>query len=305
MRNSTNLSLNKYLSNQSLKNRKAQIDNDLILKIFDNSNCLVEEDWQDWFKSSSKILFEQSPSYILYNCHLLSDYYFPLIIELYNYGFFTVYINNNDKNKMILTQGLISALNNPKTPNDILLTILNLIEFIERRNVNLCYIDYNQFGKVAYKCRAYAKALYYKENDFLLKNDYEQFEELLELYYEVKQQESAKGLLELVNKNIEKNKENKHLSKNNFASSNSLIDINMNVKEKNKYIWYIKIHDYNKALKLIDHQMKHEESKENYEILKKNRIICLNGLCDWEKLISEGNNNLDLYEEINNNTIKF
>ena len=303
MRNSTNLSLNKYLSNQSLKNRKAQIDNDLILKIFDNSNCLVEEDWQDWFKSSSKILFEQSPSYILYNCHLLSDYYFPLIIELYNYGFFTVYINNNDKNKMILTQGLISALNNPKTPNDILLTILNLIEFIERRNVNLCYIDYNQFGKVAYKCRAYAKALYYKENDFLLKNDYEQFEELLELYYEVKQQESAKGLLELVNKNIEKNKENKHLSKNNFASSNSLIDINMNVKEKNKYIWYIKIHDYNKALKLIDHQMKHEESKENYEILKKNRIICLNGLCDWEKLISDGNNNLDLYDEINNNTI--
>ena len=71
---------------------------------------------------------------------------------------------------MILTQGLINALENTRTPNDILLTILNLIEFIERRNVNLFFIDYNQFGKVAYKCRAFAKALYYKEKDFLFKS---------------------------------------------------------------------------------------------------------------------------------------
>ena len=75
----------------------------------------------------------------------------------------------SDKNQMILVNNIQKALNNAKTPNDILLRILNLIEFIERRNVNLCYIDYNQFGKVAYKCRAYAKALYYKENYFLLK----------------------------------------------------------------------------------------------------------------------------------------
>ena len=307
LRFSTNITLNKYLSNQSIKNRKTQIDNELIIKIFDNSNCLVEEDWHDWFKSSSKILFEQSPSYILYNCHLLSDYYFPLILELYNYGFFTVYINNNDKNKMILTQGLISALSNPKTPNDILLTILNLIEFIERRNVNLCYIDYNQFGKVAYKCRAFAKALYYKENDFLLKNDYEQFEDLLEIYYEVKQKESAKGLLELINQHIDINKEisyQKSAALN--ISAKNISNINKNLKDKNKYVWYIKIHEYGKALKLINKQILREENKENYEILKKNRIICLNGLCDWEKLIEEGsnsNNNEDIYDDTNNNFI--
>ena len=296
---------NKYLMNQSSKNRKTQIDNDLIIKMFDNSNCIVEEDWHDWFKSSSKILFEQSPSYILFSCHLLSDYYFPLILELYNYGFFTVYINNNDKNKMILTKDLISALDNPKTPNDILLTILNLIEFIERRNVNLCYVDYNQFGRVAYKCRAFAKALYYKENDFLLKNDFDQFEDLLELYYEVKQQESAKGLLELVNKNLEK-KEIYHQKKikENKENNNLRNSINLSLKEKNKYNWYIKIHDFNKALELIDQQLLHEENKEKYETLKKNRIICLNGLCDWEKLFSEGNNiNDDYIDEINTNTI--
>ena len=57
-------------------------------------------------------------------------------------------------------------------------------------------------------------------------------------------------------------------------SSNSLINIDINFKEKkNKFIWYIKIHDYSRALKLIDQQLLLEENKENYEILKKNRIV--------------------------------
>ena len=35
---------------------------------------------------------------------------------------------------------------------------------MERRNINLSCIDYNQFSIVSNKCRAFAKALYYKEN---------------------------------------------------------------------------------------------------------------------------------------------
>ena len=55
---------------------------------------------------------------------------------------------------------------------------------------------------------------------------------MLELYYEVKQQESAKGLLELVNRNLDKNKDN-HIAKNNLVSSyNDLINVDMNFKEK-------------------------------------------------------------------------
>ena len=289
-------SINKYLSIQSNKNRKAQIDNEKIITILNNSKCQTEEEWNDWFKNSSKILFDQSPSYILFICNSLSEFYFPLILELYNYGFFTVYINNNDRNKDLINKILTNALFNQKTPNDILLTVFNLIEFIERRNVTYYNIDYNRFGQVAYKCRAFAKALYYKENGFLINSDYDKFKDLLELYYEVKQQENAKGLLELVNKNKDKNSEN-------FLREGVNIFNNINLNENDKYILYIKIHDYDKALKIIDKQMLHEENKEKYETLKKNRIICLNGLCDWEKLISEGSDdNLDLYDEIKENT---
>ena len=93
---------------------------------------------------------------------------------------------------------LISALNSPKTPNDILLTLLNLTEYIERKNLGVSFFDYSLFGKVAYKCRAFAKALYFKENYFLINKG--PIEDLLDLYYELKLPESAEGLLKYLNK---------------------------------------------------------------------------------------------------------
>jgi hypothetical protein len=108
-----------------IKNRKAQADKELIINAFNSKNCKVEDDWNEWFKNISKILFEQSPSFALYYCSIVADYHFPLIIELYNYGFISVWTNLNDYHKMTVIQNLNDALDHPKTPNDILLTILN------------------------------------------------------------------------------------------------------------------------------------------------------------------------------------
>ena len=72
-----------------------------------------------------------------------------------------------------------------------------MYEFFKRRNLHLNLIDYREFGNIAYKCRAFAKALYYKENDFIIRNDFENFEDLLEIYYELKHPESAIGLLKI------------------------------------------------------------------------------------------------------------
>ena len=78
--------------------------------------------------------------------------------------------------------------------------------------------------------------------------------------------------------------------------------------KNNKYDLYIKVHDYEKAIKLIDEQLQAEDNNEKIDELKMNRIMCLNGLCDWETLFSEGstfsqNNNIDFYGEQNSNTI--
>ncbi len=37
------------------KTRKSQIDKDLLVREFDPVNCSIEEDWLEWFKSTSKI----------------------------------------------------------------------------------------------------------------------------------------------------------------------------------------------------------------------------------------------------------
>ena len=268
---------------ESVRIRKTKEDNLSIIKQFDASYCSVEEDWNEWFKSTSKILFEQSSIYALYLCHVVADFYFPLVIELYNYGFFSIYTNMSDKNKAILINNLHKALSNSKTPNDILLNILNLSEFFERRNVHLKFIDYKQFGNIAYKCRAFAKALYYKENDFIMRNDFDHFENLLELYYELKHPESAFGLLKLA----ENNKDKYTYLKNQDNDEENIYN--------NKYILYIKLHEYDKALKMIDEHLSVESDKKKIEILEKNRDICLNGLCDWEQLFNnEENNNFNL-----------
>ena len=56
------------------------------------------------------------------------------------------------------------------------------------------------------------------------------------------------------------------------------------------------MHNYNEALDIITQQLEIEENKNNIDILKKNKDICLNGLYDWEQLLSsnEENNNINL-----------
>ena len=276
--------------NKKSISRKNSIDDDLIIKVFDTSICLTQKDWHEWFKSTSKILFEQSPSIFLHNSKFLADYYYPLINELYNYSFLDVYKNIDETKKAFLSSNLTKALENPKTPNEILLAIINLEEFSERKNVDMCFLDNNLFGKVSYKCKAYAKALYFFENDYTNKNWSEDIEELLEVYYELKLPESAIGLLlKLSEKNKNKNK---------------IGDIIINMEEKKtkrnekEYIFYIRMHDYQNALEIISKLLEKEENYEKIKILENNKNICLKGLYDWEELLSNNNMNYELDEEL-------
>ena len=63
----------------------------------------------------------------------------------------------------------------------------------------------------------------------------------------------------------------------------------------NQYILYMKLHEYNKALKMIKDHLAIESNPQKIEVLEKNRDICLNGLCDWEQLFdNEENINFNL-----------
>ena len=62
-----------------------------IIKEFDTSECNNDEDWHEWFKYSTKKLFEQSPSYIIYSCHKNNVYEPQIINELYNSAFYSLW----------------------------------------------------------------------------------------------------------------------------------------------------------------------------------------------------------------------
>lgn len=260
------------------KTRKSQIDKDLLVREFDPVNCSIEEDWLEWFKSTSKILFEQSPSYALYYCHNVADYYTPLLTELYNYAFISCWRNLNDYHKMSIISYLNTALTSAKTPNEILLTILNLAEFIEREENHIDFIDFGRLGYVADVCKAYAKALYYKENDFRNNNDFNTLEQLIALYYELKLPEAAIGILKMAQHN------------------NKII---------NEDDWYLKLHKWNDALEVYNNKLKTDPTNSD---LIKGKFICLDGLCDWESMINladdvekEGKEHNSVHDNIENN----
>ena len=257
----------KYNFNKSPKNLISYYDNkkniyqsksknsssyNFIIEEFNPTKCTIEEDWHEWLKNTSKQLFYHSPSSIIKYCTRLSE---TLSNKLYNHAFFSIWniFNQNQKDKILYY--LINSLNSQTIPNEVLLIILNLFEFLEREdnNLNLSKI-YKVLAISSEKCNAFAKQLYYTENQYIINNkDDETIENLISLYYEVNLPESSMGLLE-VDKDKKSNEEN----------------------------WYIKLHKYDKALEIIDNKI--INNKNNIELIK-NKIICLEGLSDWESLL--------------------
>lgn len=93
--------------------------------------------------------------------------YAPLATELYNIAFVICWKNLSDAQKQEILDNFLKAKDNKvRPPRAVLLTILNLAEFIE---LDECYsfelkiFEAKTLAKVAEKCNAYAKALYYWE----------------------------------------------------------------------------------------------------------------------------------------------
>ena len=247
--------------NTKLRTRSGLINREALLNEFNPSNCSIEDDWYEWFKSSSKSLFLQSPSYALFCCQSVSDYYQPLTSELYNYAFMSVWKMLNMDQKSTLINYLNIALESSKTPPEIQLTILNLAEFIEREENHIEFINFEKLGQVADVCKAYAKALYYVENYYRNNHDYKSLEKLITLYHALELPESAIGILKLAKKYHE---------------------------ITNEEDWYLKLHQWKETLDVINTKPKVDnEGKLDLDITTRN-ITCLDGLSDWESLLTLG-----------------
>lgn len=184
-----------------------------------------KDDWLEWLRRLSTELLKQSPIPALRSCYPLASTYSQLPRDLFNAAFVSCWTELSENTRKELMQCLQKALT-VDVP-EITQTILNLAEFMEHCDKGPLPLELELLGEQAMRCRAYAKALYYKEEEFQRATTEEQsaqiVEALISINNKLQQKEAAEGLLQHV-----------------MQKGGSQVQIR----------WYEKQHNWDKALRL-------------------------------------------------------
>ncbi|KAF6208231.1 hypothetical protein GE061_016683 [Apolygus lucorum] len=219
------------------------------------SNTSRKDDWLEWLRSLSIELLKSSSSPALRSCGALAETYMQLPRDLFNAAFVSCWTEIPEHHQQELIRTLEQALMVPDLP-EITQTILNLAEFMEHCDKGPLPLDPQILGEKAMQCRAYAKALHYKEEEFHKEPTSQVVEALISINNKLQQREAAMGLLEYA-----RNHECEHLK----------------VEER----WYEKLHDWEKALDAYHEKL--QESPHDIEFAL-GKMRCMEALGDWDQL---------------------
>ncbi|XP_060066726.1 serine/threonine-protein kinase mTOR-like [Ylistrum balloti] len=214
-----------------------------------------KEDWMEWLRRLSIELLKESPSPALRSCWALAQTYNPLAKDLFNAAFVSCWTELTETQQDELIQSLEQALTSQEIP-EIMQTLLNLAEFMEHCDKGPLPLDTSLLGGRAMRCRAYAKALHYKEEEFHRGPNTETLEALISINNKLQQPESAAGVLE-------------------YAMKHHRADL------KIQEGWYEKLHEWNKAL---DAYNRRQELATDDINLTLGKMRCLEALAEWNQL---------------------
>lgn len=215
-----------------------------------------KDDWLEWLRSLSIGLLKESPSPALRSCWALAQTYSQLPRDLFNAAFVSCWTELNVTYQTELKETLQQALMVPDLP-EITQTILNLAEFMEHCDKGPLPLDAKLLGERAMHCRAYAKALHYKEDEFHKGRNSNVFESLISINNKLQQKEVAEGLLEYVMK--QQNQQ----------------DLKVQVR------WYEKLHNWDKALELYIDRLNVDPTDVESTL---GEMRCLEALGEWGQL---------------------
>nr|WIM49540.1 HIF1a pathway protein [Daphnia magna] len=215
-----------------------------------------KDDWQEWLRKLSSEMLKESPSPPLRSCWALGQSYIQLPRDLFNAAFVSCWTELSQQHQNELVKSLEQALRVPDLP-EITQTILNLAEFMEHCEKGPLPLDAKLLGQRAMQCRAYAKALHYKEAEFHESPTAQVLESLISINNKLQQKEAAAGLLEYAMK--------KHEGE-------------IRVQER----WHEKLHDWERALEAYRKKEINQQQQEPELVLGQMR--CLEALCEWGQL---------------------
>ncbi|XP_042010237.1 serine/threonine-protein kinase TOR-like isoform X1 [Salvia splendens] len=223
----------------------------------------TKEDWAEWMRHFSIELLKESPSPALRTCAKLAQLQPFVGRELFAAGFVSCWTQLNEACRRQLVRSLEMAFSSPNIPPEILATLLNLAEFMEHDERPLP-IDIRLLGALAEKCRAFAKALHYKEMEFegacsnrMDGNPVAVVEALIHINNQLHQHEAAVGILTYAQQNL-----------------------GVQLKES----WYEKLQRWDDALKA--YTVKATQASTPHLVLDATlgRMRCLAALARWEEL---------------------
>ncbi|XP_050539572.1 serine/threonine-protein kinase mTOR [Daktulosphaira vitifoliae] len=229
------------------------------------NRCVSKDDWLEWLRRLGIDFLKESPSPALRSCWALAQTYSQLPKDLFNAAFVSCWTELTEPLRKELIQTLEQALMVSDLP-EMTQTILNLAEFMDHCEKGPLPIDTHILGERAMDCRAYAKALHYKEDEFIKEKNRHIcpniVESLISINNKLQQKEAASGLLEVVMSKREEDQE-------------------PGEQLKVQARWYEKLHNWEQALSFYESCLQKEPHDVEWSL---GEMRCLESLGQWGKL---------------------
>ncbi|TNN10640.1 Serine/threonine-protein kinase tor [Schistosoma japonicum] len=248
-----------------------KINNTNLERAWHSSRMVSRDDWTQWLKTLNMALLRESPSPAIRACSQLTAITPGIGRTLFNAAFLSCWPELNYHQQDDLINTLERVLRVPDQSPDVSQTILNLEEFMAHMDkysasshrVHLP-LPLGVLADRALKNRAYAKALYYKEQEFLMESEKRScpspatLSSLLTIYSKLNLEEAANGVL--------------------FYATRSTQD-----KLANEEVWREKLHDWKSALNLYERKLEDDRIKDKSSLIL-GRMRCLRALGQWAPL---------------------
>ncbi|XP_010773847.1 serine/threonine-protein kinase mTOR-like [Notothenia coriiceps] len=185
--------------------KKLHVSTTALQKAWGAARKVSKDDWLEWLRRLSVVLLKESSSPALRSCWSLAQTYIPLARDLFNAAFLSCWSELSEDQQDELIRSIELALTSQDIA-EVTQTLLNLAEFMEHSDKGpLPLRDDNGIvllGERAAKCRAYAKALHYKELEFQKGASPLILEALISINNKLQQPEAASGVLEYAMKHF-------------------------------------------------------------------------------------------------------
>ncbi|XP_065891468.1 serine/threonine-protein kinase mTOR-like isoform X2 [Dysidea avara] len=237
---------------------KMHVEVNSLQRAWATTGRLSKDDWVEWLRRLGVELLKESPNPALRSCWALAQAYNSLSRELFNAAFVSCWMELTPIQKEDLVVNFKQALLVPNIP-EITQTLLNLAEFMEHceESTGTLPLSNEHLGECAINCRAYAKALHYKEEEFHQGPTSKILASLISINNKLQQPDAATGVLEYARKHVQ---------------------ADLNVQEE----WYESLHDWEAALRAYETKQYQKSGSDVNLTLGKMR--CLEALGEWGKL---------------------